>query len=289
MTACLFRVGLPDGTVRLARGDTELGPGELLRPELTIAGLLADGVAALGQVVASAPGVGPAGSVAILAPVDRQEVWAAGVTYERSRDARIEESAEPTVYDRVYDSVRPELFFKSAGWRVRGPGAPIAVRADSPWNVPEPELALVIAVDGGIAGYTIGNDASSRTIEGENPLYLPQAKVYDGGCALGPALVPASLASPPFAIRLVVDRGGAVVVDEETSSARLHRTFDELVEHLFRAQAFPDGAVLLTGTGIVPGPPFSLLPGDLVAIDIAGLGRLENPVVEVGRAQPANR
>jgi 2-dehydro-3-deoxy-D-arabinonate dehydratase len=289
VTGCLFRVGLQDGTTRLARGDTEHGPLELLAPELTVARLLADGAAALGHAVASAPGAGSARNLTVLAPLDRQEVWAAGVTYERSRDARIEESAEPTVYDRVYSSVRPELFFKSAGWRVRGPGAPIAVRADSPWNVPEPELALVVAADGGIAGHTIGNDVSSRTIEGENPLYLPQAKVYDGGCALGPAIVPVGQAGPPFAIRLVVLRGHTVLVDEDTTSARLQRTPDELVEHLFRAQAFPDGAVLLTGTGIVPAPPFTLLPGDRVTIDIAGLGRLENPVVEVGRPQRASR
>jgi 2-dehydro-3-deoxy-D-arabinonate dehydratase len=235
-------------------------------------------------VLRSSPADGSAEGSRILAPIDDQEVWAAGVTYLRSRDARIEESAEPTVYDRVYDAARPELFFKSVAWRVRGPGEPIGVRADSPWNVPEPELALVVAADGQIAGYTIGNDVSSRTIEGENPLYLPQAKVYDGACALGPAIVPADAVEPPFGIRLAIDRGGSTMVDETTTSDRLRRSFDELTGYLVRALSFPAGAFLLTGTGIVPAPPFSLEPGDRVTIEIAGLGRLENPVVSVGRS-----
>jgi 2-dehydro-3-deoxy-D-arabinonate dehydratase len=284
VTSALFRVRQADGSVRFARGDTEHGPIELLSPGLTLAGLLGGGTSTLGAVLRSSPADGSAEGSRILAPIDDQEVWAAGVTYLRSRDARIEESAEPTVYDRVYDAARPELFFKSVAWRVRGPGEPIGVRADSPWNVPEPELALVVAADGQIAGYTIGNDVSSRTIEGENPLYLPQAKVYDGACALGPAIVPADAVEPPFGIRLAIDRGGSTMVDETTTSDRLRRSFDELTGYLVRALSFPAGAILLTGTGIVPAPPFSLEPGDRVTIEIAGLGRLENPVVSVGRS-----
>ena len=283
MTSALFRVRLSDGSIRLARGEAERGPVELLSPDISLAGLLGRKAAALGLAVSSAPSDGSATGAQVLAPIDDQEVWAAGVTYLRSRDARIEESAEPTVYDRVYDAARPELFFKSVGWRVRGPGEPIGVRADSPWNVPEPELALVIAADGQIAGYTIGNDVSSRTIEGDNPLYLPQAKVYDGACALGPAIVSADAVEPPFAIRLSIDRDGAVVVDDATSSDRLRRSFNDLAGYLFRALSFPAGAILLTGTGVVPDPPFSLEPGDRVTIEITGLGQLENPVASVGR------
>jgi 2-dehydro-3-deoxy-D-arabinonate dehydratase len=283
VTSALFRVRLSDGSVRLARGETEHGPVDLLRPEVTLAGLLGSEASALGRAVRSGPLDGSAAGGRVLAPVDDQEVWAAGVTYLRSRDARIEESAEPTVYDRVYDAARPELFFKSVAWRVRGPGESIGVRADSPWNVPEPELALVVAADGRIAGYTIGNDVSSRTIEGDNPLYLPQAKVYDGACALGPAIVPVDAVEPPFAIRLAIDRDGLAVFDDSTTSARLRRSFDELAGYLVRALSFPAGAILLTGTGIVPDPPFSLEPGDRVTIEIERLGRLENPVVSVGR------
>jgi 2-dehydro-3-deoxy-D-arabinonate dehydratase len=225
----------------------------------------------------------PAGA-RVVAPVDVQEIWAAGVTYERSRDARAEESVEASVYDRVYEATRPELFFKSPGWRVRGPGEAIGVRADSKWNVPEPELALVVTSDLQIAGYTIANDVSSRTIEGENPLYLPQAKLYDGSCAIGPALVPVSAAEPPFEIRLRVLRDGASVVDESTSTARLRRPLEELTEYLGRALSLFDGAILLTGTGIVPAAPFTLLAGDVVRIEIGPLGVLENTVELVGRA-----
>jgi 2-dehydro-3-deoxy-D-arabinonate dehydratase len=220
----------------------------------------------------------------MVAPVDTQEIWAAGVTYERSREARAEESVEASVYDRVYEAARPELFFKSPGWRVRGSGEPIGVRADSEWNVPEPELALVVTADLQIAGYAIANDVSSRTIEGENPLYLPQAKLYDGSCAIGPALVPVSAAAPPFQIRLGVVRDGVAIVDESTSTARLRRPLTELVEYVGRALSLPDGAILLTGTGIVPAAPFTLRPGDVVRIEAGPLGVLENTVELVGRA-----
>jgi len=284
VTAGLFRLELPDGEICLASGSVEEGARRLLAPGLTIEAILREGVGGLAAAVQGAGG--PITSIPtgarVLAPVDAQEVWAAGVTYERSRDARMEESTEASVYDHVYDAERPELFFKAPGWRVRGPGESVGVRADSEWDVPEPELALVVTSDLEIAGYTIGNDVSSRTIEGENPLYLPQAKVYDGSCALGPALVPADAAGAPFTLRLVIVRDGAVIVDEATSTARIRRPLIELVGFLGRALELPSGAILLTGTGIVPAAPFSLLDGDVVRIEGGPLGVLENPVVTVG-------
>jgi 2-dehydro-3-deoxy-D-arabinonate dehydratase len=283
VTDCLFRVRLPDGSYRLARGDVGGGPRELLAPDLTLKGLLAKGTAALGEALANGRGSGsiPQGA-RIAAPVDEQEVWAAGVTYERSRAARMEESAEPSVYDHVYEAERPELFFKAPAWRVRAAGEPIGIRADSDWDVPEPELALVITSGLEIAGYTIGNDVSSRRIEGENPLYLPQAKLYDGSCALGPGIVPVSAAEPPFAIGLLVLRDGVPVVEAETSTARIRRDLAELARVLGRALTLPAGAILLTGTGIVPADDFSLRAGDTVRIEIERLGVLENPVEQVG-------
>jgi len=280
----LFRVAIADGSIRLARGPVDGGPAELLEEGLSVEIILRRGARGLAAAL-DGDGSGlpvPAGS-RLLAPVDSQEVWAAGVTYERSRDARMEESAEASVYDRVYDAPRPELFLKAAGWRVRGPGESVGIRADSDWDVPEPELALVVASDLTIAGFTIGNDVSSRAIEGENPLYLPQAKTYDGSCALGPALVPASAVSPPFILRLIILRGGAPIVDEATTTARIRRPLADLVGYLGRALELPNGAILLTGTGIVPGGPFSLQEGDVVRIDAGPLGVLENPVVRVGR------
>lgn len=286
MTACLFRVRLRDGSIRLARGSVEQGPATLLAANWTIDGLLAAGAGALEAALAGAH-AGSALDSEILAPVENQEVWAAGVTYERSRDARIAESNAPSVYDQVYEAARPELFLKSVGWRVRGPGQSVGIRADSTWDVPEPELALVIAADGSIVGYTIGNDMSSRSIEGDNPLYLPQAKIYASACAIGPGIVPASVAQPPFDIRVDILRDGATVVSEGTSSGRLKRTPEELAGYLTRALDFPVGAFLLTGTGAVPGPEFTLRGGDVVRISIPGLGKLENPVVVVGRADGA--
>jgi 2-dehydro-3-deoxy-D-arabinonate dehydratase len=285
VTVGLFRVELPDGSVRLARGPVDGGPAELLADGLTIEILLRRGEHGLGAALENdgSRAAVPAGSRP-LAPVDIQEVWAAGVTYERSRNARMEESAEASVYDRVYDAPRPELFFKAPGWRVRGNGEPVGLRVDSDWDVPEPELALVVASDLTIAGFTIGNDMSSRSIEGDNPLYLPQAKTYDGSCALGPALVPVGAVSPPFPLRLVVLRDGAAIVDEVTTSARIRRPLAELVEYLGRALELPSGAILLTGTGIVPAATFSLREGDVVRIEAGPLGTLENPVVRVGRA-----
>jgi 2-dehydro-3-deoxy-D-arabinonate dehydratase len=284
VTRAVFRLALPDGSVRLAAGDISAGPRALLAPSETIARILQRGATGLAEAAARSSGDAVPDRSRILAPVDEQEIWAAGVTYERSRDARMDESAEPSVYDHVYDAERPELFFKSPGWRVRGPGELVGIRADSAWDVPEPELAVVVAADLTIAGYTIGNDVSSRTIEGENPLYLPQAKFYDGSCALGPALVPASEAAPPFTLRLVVTRDGEVVVDDAITTARIRRPLEELVEFLGRALELPAGAVLLTGTGIVPEPSFTLRGGDVVRIEAGPLGALENSVALVGNA-----
>jgi 2-dehydro-3-deoxy-D-arabinonate dehydratase len=218
----------------------------------------------------------------VVAPVVGQEVWAAGVTYYRSRDARIEESKETggsTFYDRVYSAVRPELFFKATGRRVVGPGAAVRIRSDAKWSVPEPELALVINAAGEIVGYTIGNDMSSRDIEGENPLYLPQAKVYDGSCALGPCVLLATEPIPAStAIEIEIRRGGVVAFAGRTSLTELKRDPKELVEFLFRDNSFPQGAVLLTGTGIVPGDDFTLASGDVIRIAIEGIGALQNAV-----------
>ena len=283
MSRGIFRLRLPDGTVRLARGTPDDGPTDLLAPDATIESLLHAGPGGLADAVAGPAGPPVPDGAMLLAPADTQEVWGAGVTYERSRVARMEEAVEPSIYDRVYDAARPEVFFKAAGWRARGPAETITVRADSGWNAPEPEFALVLTPSLEIAGYTIGNDVSSREIEGENPLYLPQAKTYDGSCAVGPAIVPASEVELPVGIRLQVTRDGTVIVAESTSTGRLHRSFDDLLEHLGRALSFPHGAVLLTGTGIVAGSEFSLTAGDVCRIEMDGLGALENRVESVGR------
>lgn len=217
-----------------------------------------------------------------LPPIGTQEVWAAGVTYEVSRTARMEESeAAADVYERVYDAERPELFFKANARSVVGAEAAIRVRADSSWNVPEPELALAVSRSGRIFGVTVGNDVSSRSIEGENPLYLPQAKIYDGACALGPRLVLTDDAGgwpAATSIRLTIERDAGVVFDDATTTARIRRPFSELAEYLCREMTFPAGAYLLTGAGLVPEAPFTLLPGDVVSITIDGIGTLTNPV-----------
>lgn len=221
--------------------------------------------------------------VTFVAPIDEQEVWAAGVTYLRSRDARMEESQEKTVYDRVYDAARPEIFFKANAARVAHPGDPVAVRSDSTWDVPEPEMALMLTSSGEIAGYTIGNDVSSRSIEGENPLYLPQAKMYRRCASLGPVVTLAWEHPHPndAAITLVIRRGGDVIFEGLTSTNQMHRTFDDLIMYLFRDNDFPRGAFLMTGTGIIPPSEFSLQDGDEVAITIEGIGTLINPVVRL--------
>jgi 2-dehydro-3-deoxy-D-arabinonate dehydratase len=217
----------------------------------------------------------------LLPPVDRQEVWAAGVTYRRSKVAREEESAGAAqFYDKVYTADRPELFLKATPDRVVGPGLPVRVRRDSRWSVPEPELTLVVSPDLRIVGYTVGNDVSSRDIEGENPLYLPQAKIYHGSCAVGPVVTLARAMPRPeeVSIGLVIRREGRVAFDGSTPLTAMARTFDGLVDWLSRENHFPNGVLLMTGTGIVPPDDFSLAPGDAVEITITGIGTLSNPV-----------
>ncbi|MGA7235351.1 MAG: fumarylacetoacetate hydrolase family protein [Bryobacteraceae bacterium] len=217
-----------------------------------------------------------------LAPIDSQEVWAAGVTYYRSRTARMAESEVAgggSFYDRVYSAERPELFFKALAHRVAGPDQKVRIRRDSQWNVPEPELALVISPAGKITGYTIGNDMSSRDIEGENPLYLPQAKVYDRSCALGPAILVSEEPLPSTtAISIEIRRTGAAVFSDSTTLAAMKRRPEELVEYLYRETNFPNGCILLTGTGIVPPDTFTLQSGDDISITIDGIGTLHNSV-----------
>ncbi|HET9802231.1 MAG TPA: fumarylacetoacetate hydrolase family protein [Candidatus Acidoferrum sp.] len=216
------------------------------------------------------------------APIGSQEVWAAGVTYYRSRDARMEESKSAgggDFYDRVYTAERPELFFKSTPHRVAGPAQPVAIRRDSKWNVPEPELTLLVSPGGKIQGYTIGNDMSSRDIEGENPLYLPQAKVYHRSCALGPCvLVSSRPLSQSTGINLEIRRSGQTAFEGTTTLASLKRDPASLAEFLYRDNFFPSGAYLLTGTGIVPPDNFTLQHADEIRISIDGIGTLTNPV-----------
>lgn len=218
----------------------------------------------------------------LLAPIGSQEVWAAGVTYFRSRSARMEESKNSgggNFYDRVYSAVRPELFFKATARRVVKPGGNVRIRSDATWSVPEPELTLLLNPHGEIIGYTIGNDMSSRDIEGENPLYLPQAKMYDGSCALGPCVL---LSRDPLpkttAIRIMIGRNGVTEFSASTALSELKREPQELAGYLFRDNSFPDGAYLMTGTGIVPSDEFTLAHGDLISISIDGIGTLENRV-----------
>lgn len=219
----------------------------------------------------------------ILAPINSQEVWAAGVTYLRSRDARKEEAKDSgggDFYQRVYEADRPEIFFKSTAHRTVGTGGKVRIRGDAKWNVPEPELTLAINPAGKIFGYTIGNDMSSRDIEGENPLYLPQAKVYDGSCALGPCiLLPEQPLGPETEIRLSIFRGSpSPVFSGATALSQMKRKFDELAAWLFRDSTFPAGVLLMTGTGIVPPDSFTLAAGDEVRIEIPPIGVLRNVV-----------
>ncbi|MGD0704914.1 MAG: fumarylacetoacetate hydrolase family protein [Trebonia sp.] len=259
----------------------------------SLAELLALPLAGIRRICESPAGeTVPAAGITLLAPADgRMEVWAAGVTYERSRTARMAESEQSAdIYDRVYAAERPELFFKSAAWRISGPGAPVSVRADSTIDVPEPELAVVLNASGVVAGYTIGNDMSSRSIEGQNPLYLPQAKTYLGSCAVGPWIVPSWEIPDPYAldIELTIARDGGVAWAGTASTSGLHRKIDELAAWLFREDEFPAGVILSTGTSLVPDLPFTLQAGDEVRITIAGIGTLVNPVVR-GKAALAGR
>ena len=236
---------------------------------------LPDPLAAVREAAPRARAFPLPGDVKMLAPLDEQEVWACGVTYLRSKVARMEESeGGGDFYDLVYDAERPELFFKANPRRVSASGEAIRIRRDSTWDVPEPELCLVLSSRGAIVGYTIGNDVSSRSIEGENPLYLPQAKVFDGACALGPLI--ALDGERERAIRLTISRAGDAIFAGETSTTQMRRTPQELAAYLFRELTFPHGAFLLTGTGVVPGDDFTLRSGDVVQIEIEGIGTLEN-------------
>ncbi len=252
--------------------------------DLTFDELLMDRrpVARLRAHMARAAEVDGATPQVLEAPIGSQEVWAAGVTYYRSRDARMDEARESggaTFYDRVYDADRPELFFKSTPQRVVGPGGIVRVRRDSTWSVPEPELVLVIDAAGHVVGYTAGNDMSARDIEGANPLYLPQAKVYDGSCAIGPGVLFTEEPLPPTtAIRLSIVRNGVVAFEGETTTGQIKRGFDELAGWLTREASFPVGCYLFTGTGIVPPDAFTLASGDEIAIAIDGIGTLTNRV-----------
>jgi len=219
----------------------------------------------------------------VLAPIDgATEVWAAGVTYRRSEEARVEESGTPDIYTKVYTAERPELFFKANARRVAGPEETVVVRADSTWDVPEPELALVVNAHAEIVGYTVGNDVSSRSIEGDNPLYLPQAKVYARSCALGPGITPAWEVADPYALgmRMRILRNGREHWSGEANTSELKRRLDDLVSYLFREDDFPDGVILSTGTALVPETPFTLQHGDVVEIELDQLGLLRNPVVQ---------
>jgi 2-dehydro-3-deoxy-D-arabinonate dehydratase len=215
-----------------------------------------------------------------LAPVDTQEIWAAGVTYRRSREARQEEAIDGgDVYARVYNAERPELFFKALGAKVIGPWGEVGIRADAMWNVPEPELALVMNPALEVVGMTVGNDVSSRDIEGDNPLYLPQAKVYEASCALGPGIVLGPLDTwPPATINLIIERDQHAAFTGQVHTDQIRRSISELLDYLGRSHTYPDGVVLLTGTGIIPPAAFTLARGDVVRITIDGIGELVNTV-----------
>jgi 2-dehydro-3-deoxy-D-arabinonate dehydratase len=270
--------------------------GGFLPPSFTLDVVLQLPKGAVGGFLGSLPKGPSTAGAPLLAPVEpTSEVWAAGVTYLRSRDAREEESAVKDVYTRVYEAKRPELFFKANGWRVVGHDMPIRVRDDSAWNVPEPELALVINSAGEIVGHTICNDVSSRDIEGDNPLYLPQAKVYDGSCAVGPGIhVGNTDRLKDLTIALEITRGGGTAFTGETRTSQIKRSLDELAAYLYMELDFPKGAFLSTGTGIVPGQDFSLSHGDVVAITIGGADgittmTLENEVAGKSRADQLKR
>lgn len=267
----------------LTRHQTAAGPrwaldGKFLPRGLNLAALLALPQPSLVRLLDSLP-AGEKASGDLMTPVEpAQEVWGSGVTYLRSREARKAESVTADVYQRVYDAERPELFFKSAGWRAVGHGQAVRIRKDTRWNVPEPELTLVINAHQEIVGYTVGNDMSSRDIEGENPLYLPQAKTYNGSCAIGPGIVIAEAsAMTDLAIQLQIVRGGETAFTGETSTGNMKRPLGELVTYLCREIDFPQGVFLMTGTGIVPPDNFTLAAGDVIRVTIAGQ-TLENKV-----------
>jgi 2-dehydro-3-deoxy-D-arabinonate dehydratase len=267
----------------LTRHQTADGPrcaldGKFLPRGLNLAALLALPQASLVSLLSSLP-AGAAATGNLLTPVEAaQEVWGSGVTYLRSREARKAESVTADVYQRVYDAERPEIFFKQIGWRTVGHGQAVRIRQDTRWNVPEPELTLVINAHQEIVGYTVGNDMSSRDIEGENPLYLPQAKTYTGSCAVGPGIELAEASTMTnLTIQLQIERAGAPAFAGETSTGNIKRSLGELVTYLCRELDFPHGAFLMTGTGIVPPDNFTLAAGDVIRVTIAGQ-TLENRV-----------
>jgi 2-dehydro-3-deoxy-D-arabinonate dehydratase len=274
------------GLERVRLGDREAlvfaAPGGYHPLDRPLADLLGAGLGALHDAVDAALERPPIDEEAdVLAPVDRQEVWASGVTYERSLRARMEEARVESVYDLVFNAERPELFMKMPAYRVPPPGAPLRVRADSTWDVPEPELALVLTAQGELAGYLVADDISSRSIEGENPLYLAQAKIYDDSLGLSDTIVLArdlGDAARSAAIHLRIERNGSTAYAGETSTVNMRRSFEELAGYLFRELSHPFGAVLLTGTGLVPPDEITLEDGDTVEIEIEGVGTLRHPV-----------
>jgi 2-dehydro-3-deoxy-D-arabinonate dehydratase len=276
----LFRT--TDGRV-LVEGDGDGGAIGVVAVD-SFADLLSRPLDEIRRLVENAVATDGADAVDRVAPIDgRTEVWASGVTYLRSRTARMDESTDPDIYDRVYAAERPELFFKSPAWRVVTDGEPVAIRDDSSWDVPEPELAVIANRFGEIVGYGACNDMSSRSLEGENPLYLPQAKVFAGACAIGLTIRPAwEVDAAALPIRLTIERDGAAVVQEETTTAAMARTPADLVDWLFRAENFPDGVWLSTGTGIVPPDDFTLRVGDVVTVAVEGVASTTNRV-ESGR------
>jgi 2-dehydro-3-deoxy-D-arabinonate dehydratase len=288
MTVALWRLRVA-GRVVLARGDSVAGPRELLADGLDIEQFLTGD---LFGALATLPASGPVPSErVVLPPVDRQPVWAAGVTFERSRAARREEADDGgDVYDRVYTATRPELFAKATPETVVGTGDTVGIRADSTWNVPEAELVVIADPTGQARALALGNDMSSRSIEGENPLYLPQAKVYDHSCALGPCLVPVAAAPAWNALELsiVILRDGKELYADTVSLSAMRRSPDELLGWLFAATSFPAGVALFTGTSMVPPPDLTLAAGDEVSITSPYLGTLRNRVVVVGRAAPGS-
>ena len=282
MKLCRFKTA--EGAARIGRLQEDETVADLTAAGFeSLTALLEDAEALAQAEAAEAPSV-PLAEVSLLTPVERQEVWAAGVTYLRSKKARMEESDfSANAYDQVYDAPRPEIFFKSLPEKVVHPGDSVGIRADASWNVPEPELTLVVNSRKELVGVSIGNDMSSRDIEGENLLYLPQAKMYERACAIGPCIVTGAdeAAIRQWTIGVEIMRSSETVFSGDTSINNIKRTFDELLDYLGRSQSFPHGAMLLTGTGVVPGDEFTLAAEDRIRITVSGIGTMENPVAVV--------